>query len=266
MKSVLDKAFYILEIFLRTGDREMRLSDLARISGLNITTVNRVVAKLVAHSYLTQAENRGKYMLGPKFLEFNKIIEQTRIIKRVAMPYMIKLNKYVEDAVGIFTWDGKKLVFTDEIRSGYLPVISGNTHEVFPLYCTALGKIILAGMTGRELAVYLKETELEAYTTNTISDPDELRKHLKRVAQEGVAYDNEEYWPGIRNVASGVFDNEGKTVACIGVLGPAGRLSAERMAEIAPYVRECALEISQRLGYRDQSAPRPDDSREPSLN
>ena len=89
--TLLDKAFSILDIFLCFDDYEIRLSELARISGLHIATVSRIVSKLADYGYLSQAETRGKYMLGTKFLEFSVIIEKSNIIRRIARPYLLKI-------------------------------------------------------------------------------------------------------------------------------------------------------------------------------
>ena len=77
----------------------------------------------------------------------------------------------------------------------------------------------------------------------------ELKKHLLAVRQEGVAYDDEEQYVGVRNVAAVLKDNTGTVVGAIGVISPSVRLSRERMKEIAPDVRDCAGEISRAMGY-----------------
>lgn len=252
--NTLDKTFTILNIFLSIGDFEIRLSELARISGIHVATVSRIVSKLVYYGYLSQAEKRGKYMLGTKFLEFSAVIEQANIIKRIAMPYLIKLFKIADETVGVFEWDGKRLIFIDYVRSKYLPrnPSPDRSHEYFPLYCTAMGKIVLANMNNRELQAYFKNNELIPQTPNTITDSEELKKQLLEIAHEGVAFDNEEDRPGIRNIAAGIKNSEYKINACIGLIGPTSRISPERMVELAPYVKECADEISRKLIYQDR--------------
>jgi DNA-binding IclR family transcriptional regulator len=97
---------------------------------------------------------------------------------------------------------------------------------------------------------YLNTFNLEAHTANTITDVNSLKTHLMRIAKEGIAMDDEEYFQGVRNVAAGIKDGEGKLTASVGVLGPSVRLTRSRMQEIIPDVKSCALAISTELGYK----------------
>ena len=69
------------------------------------------------------------------------------------------------------------------------------------------------------------------------------------MAKEGVAYDDEDQFLGIRNVAAGIRNADGKVIAAVGVIGPSVRMTRARMREIAPQVKLCATEISRALGY-----------------
>lgn len=247
--TLLDKAFSILDIFLCFDDCDIRLSDLACLSELHIATVSRIVSKLVDYGYLSQAEKRGKYMLGAKFLEFASFIEKANLIKRISMPHLIELYKLIDETVGILKWNGEKLTFIHEIRTTRLPRISTNLQEGVPKYCSAAGKIILAGMTDYELGTFLSNKNMQAYTKESVIDFHEFKRHLGEIVQEGIAYDDEECWPGFRNVASRISNIQGRTIACINVLGPSDRMTWEKMREITPYIKECATEISKKLKY-----------------
>jgi len=113
-----------------------------------------------------------------------------------------------------------------------------------PLHCTALGKSLLAFSTE---AVF--PSELQAFTPRTITDAETLRRHLEQVRQQGYAVDDEEYDFGVRCVAAPVFDYRGKAVGAIGISGPAGRMTLERVAEFATVVREVSRNLSDRLSF-----------------
>ncbi len=249
MKS-LKKALRVLEVFLDTGDREIRLSDLARLSGLNIATVNRIVSVFVELGYMNQVEKRGRYVLGTRFLNFSAIIKQRSRIRDVAMPHLIKLNKSVGESVALLNWDGNKLVFIDEIYSRHPLRIVPDPSMILPLYCTGVGKIVLADMTGTELEEYFHNTDIQVHTPNTITKLEDLKACLKKVAREGVAYDDEERYLGVRSVGAGIRDAEDEIVACVGVSGLSVRLTREKMTEIAPDIKKCAMQISIDLGYQ----------------
>ena len=252
MKS-LHKALDILETFLEVGSGEIRLSEIAKITGIHKATVNRIASVFVTRGYLNQLERRGKYSLGARFLRFSSIIKHKTKITDLAMPHLVALNKLVKESVALFGCTGEKIYFIEEVHSKYpLRLIPEPDHTI-PLYCTGVGKIFLATLTTQKLEKYFKSSDIKSFTPNTITNLDQLKKHLLIVAREGVAYDNEEWYLGVRTVAAGIRDSQEKLVGCIDVTGPTVRLTPEMQKEMAPYVKQYAMKISIDLGYRDNS-------------
>jgi DNA-binding IclR family transcriptional regulator len=252
MKS-LNKALDILELISKTGD-EMSLSSISEQLNLNKTTVSRIISALVKRRYLKQREKRGKYFLGTIFFGFNGVLRSKIKIREIAVHHLVKLSKLVGESIVLTAWDGKEAVlaetiFTEPNQYKPLRVIPNEVYQA-PLHCSAIGKIILADMTDEELEQYFKEENPQNFTLNTITDINDMKRHLKTVRRRGVAFDNEEYSIGVRSVSAGLRNHEGIIVGAIGVLGPSVRLTRFAMKKISPTVRDCALEISKELGYR----------------
>jgi IclR family transcriptional regulator, carbohydrate utilization repressor len=93
---------------------------------------------------------------------------------------------------------------------------------------------------------YAARTGLTGHTRNSITDVTRLEKELTQVRSSGVARDDEELELGVRCIAAGVFDDQGKLVAGLSISAPSDRLE-EGWAE---RVRATAAQISQALGYR----------------
>jgi DNA-binding IclR family transcriptional regulator len=249
MKS-LNKTLDILEVFLNLEGNDIRFSELVKLSALNKGTVNRIISVLVDRGYLYQSEKRGKYSLGTKFLNFTRIIKRGMKIRDIAMPHLAKLGNSVGECVILANRYGGEAFIGEVVESKDLLRTSPDVGTEIPLYCTGLGKAILASMPEQELEQYLKNVNIREYTENTITDLNQLRINLMVIAKEGVAYDDEEQHLGIRNVAAAIKDADGKVCAAIGVLGPSLRLTRAKMREITPEVKLCALAISRALGYR----------------
>ena len=253
MKS-LNKVLDILETFLTSDSNTLRLTELANLTGLHKATVNRIVSTLVKRGYLSQLEKRGKYTLGTRFLNYSSVIKQRIKIADLARPHLIKLNKLVKESATLFTYDHGKIIFIEEIHSSYPLRIIPDTTTIPPLYCTAIGKVYLANLIDSELEGHLTNTELKAFTVNTITDINLLKKHLIiSVAKEGTAYDDEEWLLGVRSVAAGIRDSESKLIGAVSVIGPSVRLTRKNLLEIAPEVKHCAMKISLELGYNNMS-------------
>jgi IclR family KDG regulon transcriptional repressor len=251
MKS-LQKALDILELFWKHHE-ELSLSEMAALSHHNKTTIFRVVSTLLQRGYLKQEKKRGKYSLGNVFLEFSGIVKGNVEIRDLAIPYLVELSRFVKESVLIAIWDGKNSVFTETFHetgysSGILKVIPEEGTSI-PLYCTCVGKIILAYMSEEECAKYFKSITLEKRTPNSIIDLSILKTQFPEIRSENIAYDDEEYVHGVRGVASGIRDRHNNIVGAICIIGPSVRLSKDILKNMGPTVRSFAVRISKALGY-----------------
>jgi len=245
----LNKAIDVLECFINM-EENVQLSEIARASGMDKSTVNRIVMTWVKRGYLKQTEKRGKYSLGTKFFDFSGIIKRRSKIRDIAMPHIIKLAQISKESVILSILDGQFAAYNEVIPCEFALKIVPDEGTKVPLYCTGVGKIFLASMTEKEINNYINITKFESYTANTFTHPDSLKAHIAIIAEENVAFESDEFFIGVSNVAAGVKDAEGKCIAAVGVLGPSVRLTRQRMNTIAPEVKKCAADISKDLGYK----------------
>ena len=142
------------------------------------------------------------------------------------------------------------IVYLDVVETDLTVRVVPRVGARLPAYCTAAGKVQLAYMTDEELENYIPTKELKRFTPNTIADKEELKLHLKKVAEIGYATDNEELDPGVRCVAAPIRDYTRRIIGAVSISGPSMRFSDERMEkELIPLVRKASEEISFKLGY-----------------
>ena len=249
--STIGKALDILEVFLKRDD-EIGLSELASSCGLNITTTHRIVHTLVKRGYLKQRQERQKYSLSTKFLQYSNVITRRMKIRDVASPILDALSKMAGESVNIAILDSNEAVYIEHIDTNKSLRIFTQIGNRVPLYCTGVGKIFLAYMRDDESQKVLKGNELLPHTANTITDVKRLKQELGQVKQEGLAIDSEEMEIGVRCLAAPVKNSSGNVIAAISVSGPSARLSDKRVNEIKPLIKSCALEISRALGYNGE--------------
>jgi DNA-binding IclR family transcriptional regulator len=119
-----------------------------------------------------------------------------------------------------------------------------------PAHATALGKAQLAFRPPDELEQLWKQHELAGVTSRTITDAGRLGEELARVAAQEVALEDEELAPGVRGAAAPVRDYQKRVVGAVGVVGPASRITLERLSgELVSRVKAAAHAVSKRLGY-----------------
>jgi DNA-binding IclR family transcriptional regulator len=118
-----------------------------------------------------------------------------------------------------------------------------------PAHCTAVGKVLLAGLDRAGLDAVLAKGDLPGMTPESITDPDLLRAHLEGVRAEGVAVDIGESDSAMRCVAAGIRDHSGAVIAAMSLSAPIIRWTPEAHEEWTGLVRDGAATLSTRMGY-----------------
>lgn len=110
-----------------------------------------------------------------------------------------------------------------------------------PLHCTGLGKAILANLPRDRVERIIERHGLPSQTPNTITDEDVLFDELDRIADRGLAFDEQESYLGLGCVAAAIEDPSKGIVGAISVSGPVSRMGEQRLeTEIKPLVRDAA--------------------------
>ena len=120
---------------------------------------------------------------------------------------------------------------------------------VRPAHCTALGKIMLAALSGEQFEQFLRRGELKAYTPKSMINTDRLRREVAEVRRLGIALDDGEFDPEMRCAAVPVRDFSGQVTGAVGISGPVWRLSIEVLQKRARVVRAAADRLSAEFGY-----------------
>ena len=119
-----------------------------------------------------------------------------------------------------------------------------------PMYCTGVGKSILAFLSPREVERVWNATDIQVFTPATIVTLENLFQDLEGVRQRGFAYDNEEHEEGVRCIAAPIFNWEGTPTGAVSISAPTSRLTDETVERLAPQLLSVSNEISQLLGRK----------------
>jgi IclR family KDG regulon transcriptional repressor len=246
--NMLTKAIQILDVFPDIN-KPVSITELAKLTNLNITTVYRIANLLADYGYLRKEGIRGKFSIGLKFLKFNNVLMNTLQIRGIALPFMEKLCMVSGESTNLAIRDGDKAVYIEHIESNHtLRTFTALGNRV-PLHCTGVGKVFCAYMDKELLHRSVLEKPLNRLSESTISDYGTLLKELSNIKREGVALDNGEMEIDVRCIAAPIFDSIGKVVAAISISGPYTRLPDNRVNELIPLVKKYAIEISNAMGY-----------------
>jgi DNA-binding IclR family transcriptional regulator len=109
-----------------------------------------------------------------------------------------------------------------------------------------VGKLFLSADDMKQVRAYAARTGLAPHTVNSITDAVRLERELAMTRQRGFSRDNEELELGVRCIAAGIHDDQGKLVAGLSISAPSERLQEDWINALT----ETATEISTALGYQ----------------
>lgn len=120
-------------------------------------------------------------------------------------------------------------LYISETPTGWSPDYT--VGERLPIHVNAPGKAMLASLPADRADEIIDSTDLDARTSATITDPEELRTELRGVRDNALAFCRGEQYEGIVGVAVSVTPSEGDRAAAIGICGPVDRLHGRYLEE-----------------------------------
>ncbi len=243
----VDHALLLLSCY--TDAEEMGVTELSKRLGLHKNNVFRILATLEFRGYIEQNPKTEGYRLGPKVFELGLIFKYQMGLIKHARPVMEKLRNRFNETVYLGVLRDIYAVYIDNVETTHTVRVVSRVGTQIPSYATAIGKAQLAYLSQDELEDLLRDKRMKKYTPNTITDKEELFKHLQQVAEQGYAVDNEEFQEDVKCVGAPIRDYTKYVVAAISISAPSFRMTDDRLQEMIPAVKEAALEISKNLGY-----------------
>lgn len=243
----LDKALRVLDVF-NPEVFSLSISDMAEKVDVDASTLYPTIHTLARHGYLEQDSGK-EYRLGSKILERSNVLLKELDLRNVSQPKLKDLSSSFNGNAHLAIPYGNKVMYLDREKGSPGVTLENIIGEKVPLYCTALGKSILAYRSEREISRYLDEIEMKPFTPNTITDQSKLKLELEKIYDERVAIDNEEFVEGNVCVASPLMNYEGVAVGSISISLPKTKLEENELEKIKSRVKENSSDISKELGF-----------------
>lgn len=243
------RALLLLRTFLR-HDEELPASEMSKETGLDPSTVFRLLLTLEAQGFVQVNQTTGKYRPGVTLLELGSRFLKNNDIRSRAIAHLERLRDEFGETVHLTILDGTEVVYLEKL-AGLHPIgfMSSRVGDRNPAHCTGVGKALLAYLPEEELAARYPNGHLKRYTDTTITDLKALRLELKNVRERGYATDQEEHEPGVKCVAVPTFDHRGITAA-ISVSGPSNRVEhLLAKSDLIEKLKLAAANVSEQMGW-----------------
>ena len=244
----VQRALRIVRLF-DSQHPEWTPSELGRQSGLRRTTAFRLMKTLESEGLIALSEDTGKYSLGPTVFQFAYAWISQTALARIAIPHLQRVTSVTGETSNLMVWNG----------DGPLCVAHSPSPRPFKLMMSVGDKFIDMANADSKILVALgpddRRTEclrrpIQPLTPFTITDQERLAAELRRVTNEGLAYDIQEQQLGVCAISAPVWDFSGEVRASMSVVVSETRYGPAEAKRYGQILKQASAALSYDLGYR----------------
>jgi DNA-binding IclR family transcriptional regulator len=245
---VIAKAFQILDLF-SVEEPKLTLNQIYEKLGQNKSTVYRILYELTEAGILAKDPLTKQYQLGLLTLKYSSLVLHQLELRRRGIKYTERLARELEVSSAIGIREGKEIVIIDIRNFDVTQALATNLGFRDPVYCTAVGKMLLATISEEELvSLFNDEFPLKRITSKTITEKSELLRDIREIRKCGYAVDDGESFEGMKCLAVPVFDHTNKAIAALNVSN-LSKYDKEEFKELAlDKCRIAAADLSKEIG------------------
>ena len=241
----IEKCFAVLEHI--AGRQPVRIPEIVQALGMNRGNVHRLVATLERLGYVEKLQD-GKIRLSYRIFKMGSTVPHSRKLDEVTKPFMHRLSELSDETVNLGVLYAHSVIYLDKVEAKQSLRLDHQIGELDPLYCTALGKVLLCGFAEEEMADYLASVELRPRTENTIQTQEALRKEIQVVRSRGYALDLKELDLNLHCIAAPICDFSNRIIAALSISGPSIRFTEEKIDKLIAPMLEIAGAVSREMG------------------
>lgn len=237
----MSRALAVLDTLAAAG--ELGTNELARRTGVNASTVSRLLATLATDGYVDQARN-GRYRLGIRLVQLGNAVVDRLDLRELAHPLLSRLVAEVGETATLSVPGEHEAITVDFARSPSSVQGVAQIGRPSVAHATATGKVMLAFGDAKPAPGSLRR-----YTSRTIGDARMLARVIEQVRLAGWADAVGEREEDLAALAAPVRGSRGELAAIIGIQGPAARLDASARTGALRPLLSAASDLSTALGW-----------------
>jgi DNA-binding IclR family transcriptional regulator len=245
----LRRGVQILEMVISSGT-PVRLAEVARRFDMDRASAFRFLQTLEYDGLVAKDTRNKSYSVGGRLVHWSAEISGNVGVVKMARPYLEELVRETGESGHFGMLTNSQALLLDYIGSKGMVVVQNRAGVFEPLYCTALGKALLAFQPVDRQKELISGISFRSFTERTIATRSGLERALEKVRREAVAHDNAEYHEVLYCIASPVIGLGGLPLGAIGVsmVHPLAIKRPEKIRRVTEIVRAVARDLTAALG------------------
>ncbi len=246
LNRTLSRALDLLE-FIANEKKGYNLKELSELMDIPKTSCFDILKTLEQYQMLRYDESTSRYLLGIKTLTLSrKYLESVDFIQE-ASPYLAEISEKLQKTAFLGALRGYNIVYLSRHYCEGALNIKVDMGTLKPVYCTGLGKAILATYSPKKILEFVRNLEFEKCTEFTITNTSQLFEDLQATRERKYAIDNQELMHSILCFAAPIYNSQNEAIASISASGIVS--SWHDIEKDGQVVADAALRFSKRLGY-----------------
>ena len=238
----LERAFQIIDILERSS-LGLTKSEIAKRLGLPYSSIFNLLNTLEEHRYARKDPDTGKYYLGARLVNGDRLLADEGALRREAVPIMRQLIAGTSFTSHLAVLRGGDAVYIEKQESGGFFRLNTWVGQRVYIHTSAVGKALVCELR-RDEVQDLWRRGLPQRTQNTVRSFQAFWKELRRTRERGYALDDEEDQIGGRCTAAPIRSASGEVIAALGVSAMADHLPTAEMDALGARLLEMVREIS----------------------
>ncbi len=222
-----------LRVFMAfTPERpEASLTDISALLKVDPSTASRFAYTLETLGYLERDKETKLYRVSPKTYALTTSLTGPRNLRKVSLPFMEGLRDRTGETAVLAVRDATEMVVIEVVETKHSLAPRGWVGGRVPIYCSALGKSVLAHLP-QEVAIRLLDTiTLTPYTQNTLTNRINFLADLEKTRKRGYSLNQEEFASGIVSIGAPIFSSNREVAGAICIDIPTVRIADEQFLE-----------------------------------
>ncbi|WP_294615658.1 IclR family transcriptional regulator [uncultured Gilliamella sp.] len=221
-QSTLDNALTLLEIISHYSSG-ISLAEIVKLSRMAKTTVYRILDILKKRQYLSYDVATEKYFLDVKAFELGVKGLMNISLVGISIPFLKRLAAKINETCFLAVYHDGSIIYLYKAEGALAVKTNSHIGSRMPVYCTGLGKSLLAYQPLVEINKVLSRP-LVQFTSKTIIDREAIHNSLAKVCIDGYSIDDEEVEEGLTCIATPIFTKPNRVVGAISVAGSSFRI------------------------------------------
>ncbi|QOX64743.1 IclR family transcriptional regulator [Anoxybacterium hadale] len=242
----IEKALLIMET-MSNHPEELKVAELSELTGLNRTTVHRILGELLAKEWVIQDYKTRKFMIGPMAFHVGMAYTNHNNMESKILEVINTLCEQIKESVGYAIREGDKVIsiYETEIHQPYK--MNYHPGKFYPINRGAYAKCLMAYYDQDRVKQLLLEQTFEKVAPNTLTDPEEIMQEYAKIRAQGYALSEEEVAPLVMGIGVPVFSKTGEVKGCLACAFLKGQDKDEKVETFLRLFRQGAEQISHYL-------------------